>query len=635
MTMNNSTATSAEDLQLSALLASELDAIEQDMNSTETKKRKANATKVLLSEIGSLLDAVSGGKGEKASSSSKASSSKVADLVTLMKNDPKKLATLLQNLIAKSGNKKQLSKVLQALSVASGTNQVSLSDVVSLINAVKKPAAVEERFNSLMNDADKYMKMADKAMDEQGVSKEEAMNHPMVKAALGALLGNSPAPAPASDSDADNSNAMRNVKMQFAMDLSKLMSSVFAQQAEQSNEMTDLAKAMMDGAKATCDQQIKAQQDEEAAEAQANTTPWWSTLISALVIAAGAVVTLLTAGTAAPVVAAICVSVIIGVVMMSPAGTAITQALDKAIGGDNPSIGAQIGTSCIIAAITTILTLGAGGFATVAESAANDGLEAGIGAAAKGAAGAAGEAAGDAGIEMVEMGAGSVEEEVEEEAVGETFKDIGKSSAKAAKQVGKLVYSMKALTEGLGARAGGLLIQNIIGSGILIQGIQGLMELTPEGRADLQNTWVEVGLAVGGAIASFGIAYGAGAVYGIGVEERSNALEKAGLDDGIGESTKKMRLYAKAIDIAANSFQAVVGFIQFAFKIELGTAQLNLGTVEAEYSMVKFNQQTVQALQSDISSQAQARTKQLMEIQGSVLDTMGEENQNMISAIAG
>ena len=635
--MNNSTATSAEDLQLSALLASELDAIEQDMNSTETKKRKANATKVLLSEIGSLLDAVSGGKGEKAFSSSKASSSKVADLVTLMKNDPKKLATLLQKLIAKSGNKKQLSKVLQALSVASGTNQVSLSDVVSLINAVKKPAAVEERFNSLMNDADKYMKMADKAMDEQGVSKEEAMNHPMVKAALGALLGNSPAPAPApaSDSDADNSNAMRNVKMQFAMDLSKLMSSVFAQQAEQSNEMTDLAKAMMDGAKATCDQQIKAQQDELAAEAQANTTPWWSTLISALVIVAGAVVTLLTAGTAAPVVAAVCVSVIIGAVMMSPAGSAITNALTSACGG---GIGGQIGASCIIAAITTILTLGAGGFATVAESAANDGLEgaeSGIGAAAKGAAGAAGSAAGDAGIEMVEMGAESVEEEVEEEVVGETFKDIGKSSTKAVKQAGKLVYSMKALTEGLGKRAAGLLIQNIIGSGILSQGVQGLMELTPEGRALLQNTAFEVFLSWEEAGISFGVGYGAGQLYGAGVEERANGLEKAGLDDGIGESTKTMRMIGTISDMAANAAQGIVGFIQYSYKMELATAQKNLGTVEAEYSMVKFNQQTAQALQSSINSQAQARTKQLMEIQGSVLDTMGDENQNMISAIVG
>ncbi len=581
MTMNNSTVTSAEDLQLSALLAAELNATEENTNATEINKKKAKTTKVLLSEISALLEAVSSGK--KSAPAKKGLSSKVADLVTLMKSNPKKVATLLETLTAKGGNTKQLSKVLQALSIASATNQISISDVTALINAVKKGPEAEERFKSLMNDADKYMKMADQAMDAQGVCKQEAMDHPKVKAILGAILGNAPAPAPA-----DNSNAMRDVKMKFALDLSLLMSSIFTEQNEQSNQMTDLAKAMSTSSKNICDEQIKAQQDELAKEQAANNKPWYEYLIGAVVMLAGAALTLLTAGTAAPVVAAVCVSVIVGVTMMTPAGDAITQGLNTALGGSNPSIGAQIGTSCIIAAITTLLTLGAGGFTTAAEGAAE-----------------VGEEAAEAGV------------------------------ASAAKGAGKLQYSMDALTAGLGKRAIGTLLQNIIGSGILIQGIQGLMQLTPEGRADLQNDWVEIGLAVGGAIVSFGAAYGMGKVAEIGTDERTAVLKKNGLEDGGLKGSKTWRDIVTVFDAVATIAQGSVSITKYFLNKDLANAQKFLGSIQAEYSVVRFSQDQLQALESTISTQSQAESKQLMDIQGSVLDSMGEENQNMISAIAG
>lgn len=578
--MNNSTVTSAEDLQLSALLAAELDATEQNTNTTESNKRKAKATKVLLSELSTLLETVGSGKK---SAPAKGLSSKALDLVALLKKDPKKVAELLETLAAKGGDTKQLSKVLQALSIGSGTNQISISDVSALINALQKGSDVEERFKSLMNDANKYMKMADQAMDAQGVSKQEAMDHPKVKAILGAILGN----APAAD-DENNVNSMRDVKMKFALDLSKLISSIFEGQNDQSNNMTEMAKVMELSSKTICNEQIKAQQDELAKEQAVNNKPWYEYVIGAAVMLAGAALTLLTAGTAAPVVAAVCVSVIVGITMMSPAGDAITQGLNTALGGSDPSIGAQIGTSCIIAAITTVLTLGAGGFTTAAEGAAEVGEEAG-------------------------------------EAV----------ASAAAKGAGKLMYSTEALTAGLGKRAVGTLLQNIIGSGILIQGIQGLMQLTPEGQAALQEDGVEIALALGGAFVSFAAGYGMGLVTESGTEERTAVLKENGLEDGGVKGSKTWRTIVTIAEGLATTAQGTISISKYFTNKDLASAQKLLGQITAQYSGVELSQNRVQAIQSDITSQGQAVSKELMDIQGAVLDSIGEENQNIISAIVG
>jgi len=501
----------------------------------------------------------------------------------LLKKDPKKVAELLETLAAKGGDTKQLSKVLQALSIGSGTNQISISDVTALINALQKGSDVEERFKSLMNDANKYMKMADQAMDAQGVSKQEAMDHPKVKAILGAILGN----APAAD-DENNVNSMKDVKMKFALDLSKLISSIFEGQNDQSNSMTEMAKMMSLSSKTICNEQIKAQQDELAKEQAVNNKPWYEYVIGAVVMLAGAALTLLTAGTAAPVVAAVCVSVIVGITMMSPAGDAITQGLNTALGGSDPSIGAQIGTSCIIAAITTVLTLGAGGFTTAAEGAAEVGEE-------------AGEAAASA----------------------------------AAKGAGKLVYSAKALTAGLAKRAIGTLLQNIIGSGILIQGIQGLMQLTPEGKAALQEDGVEIALALGGAFVSFAAGYGMGLVTESGTEERTAVLKENGLEDGGVKGSKTWRTIITIAEGLATTAQGTISISKYFTNKDLASAQKLLGQITAQYSGVELSQNRVQAIQSDVTSQGQALSKELMDIQGAVLDSMGEENQNIISAIVG
>lgn len=193
------------------------------------------------------------------------------------------------------------------------------------------------------------------------------------KAGLGALKDKA-------EQNKPSQMSYKDAIMALAVDLQALLSNIYKSQTSQSDMMTKISKTTTDDLKTSTKTSVDNMNDEIAKQQEAQKNSWVGTFLGILGMIICAVITAFTAGAAAPFM--IAAEVIIGSIMMSPAGSDITNALATALDGgpkkdddgddESPSTGATIGAQAIIAVATALLTFGAGGFTTVATDAAVD-----------------------------------------------------------------------------------------------------------------------------------------------------------------------------------------------------------------------------------------------------------------------
>ena len=466
------------------------------------------------------------------------------------------------------------------------------------------------------------------------------------------------------------SNAMAAM-IKLALGLQDILSCLYEAQSGTSAQMTEIMKALGSALVKAAKSEIQKMTDEMNKQQTAAAKPWWTYLISAVLIIAGAVITVATAGAGGIVAAGI--GVLVGTIMATPVGDMITTGLAKAIGGGTSSTGSQIAASAIVAVISTILTLGAGGFTAGAEIATEEGVDAATTDTA--------EALGDGGENLAKAGDAfgsslpSATEQVADESGGvemtefvDGLEKAGKKLAKAAEDIegdvsaadgagdgegsssestssakvkfSKFISQIKntkfdptAFVKGLEKRAIGTLFENLLGSGIPMEGIQAACEATPEGKKLLQNGWFVAGMAVLGAAISIGAGVGFGKLSGQGIETREAYMEESGQTDMNISLTGVAKTIVFGIQTVALLAQAGVDLMNYFQLSAVSKAKKEVGEAKATLMEVDLEQKDAQTMQSQGLSRNKNTIKNATDALGMVISSFGVEDQNVVDAL--
>jgi hypothetical protein len=323
--------------------------------------------------------------------------------------------------------------------------------------------------------------------------------------------------------------------------------------------------------------------------------------------------------------------------MASPAGSAITGSLSKAFGGGNDTPGSQAAAGAVVAIFTTILSLGAAGFASAAdvvtdevtqdvataipEAAAENGGGAGSAAAALGDIG--GAAGREGGVAAEELDANAVN--ALEKGGQDQMSKMGKFAEKI-KSALKQKWSKGAFTQGIVKRAVGTYIQGFLGTGGLTNSAEAIGLAFDPKLLDSQGA--AIAFALVGAVLAIGGSMGAGKLAAAGFEVRAAFLDDNNLQNTVLRSSKLM-------DIGARVIQAGGGAAQGGFAISQGAQQVQVANLQ-ELTAISQGAQTVQnnvqqqafGLQTDTNKSYSEMVSALNDTLNQALQTIGVEEQN-------
>ncbi|MCH9621329.1 MAG: hypothetical protein S4CHLAM20_07480 [Chlamydiia bacterium] len=445
----------------------------------------------------------------------------------------------------------------------------------------------------------------------------------------------------------------------LAIDLQTLLTNIYNSEGSQSDIVCRMAESSASAAQSSALQKGNEIEDEMNKQAEANKKPWWTYLIGAVVAVVGAVLTVALSGFGVGVLIGVGVELLVSAIMMTPAGDAITTGLATDLegganpNGSGPSLGAQIGATAIITVITTILSMGSAGVTSATEGAANIGV--GIGEAAAKTTAKVGVKVGEkaleeTGVEMVEMSLKTVAKSAKE-ATEDAAKEVGKISEKiaevgseggseaasgAAKGSTKIKFDVGAFKAGLGKRFFGALIQNILGSGILIQASEAAMQTTDEGKKLLQNQAFMIGLAIVGTIVGVGAGIGANAgLVGKGVALRDDYIEKTpGLEDISMKFSSTVKNIIYGVEALAMLAQAGACFYQYDQKKAVADAQVALSKISAASDFDTNMQSQLTTLQSSISKGGQKVIQNATDNLSAALNNIGGGDVTLTGALS-
>jgi hypothetical protein len=417
-----------------------------------------------------------------------------------------------------------------------------------------------------------------------------------------------------------------NAMMSLAAALVALLANVCNAETSASDIGSKISQKQGENAESIAKNNINALQTQLQAQADASKQPWYMYLIAGVLALAGAVATFFTAGAAGAAVA-----LIIGAVMASPAGSSITGGLSKALGGDNAGPGAQAGATAIVAAITTILSLGAGGF-TSATEAAETGLEQGVD--------AAGDAAGAAA-----KGGGQVAEDATAAAqVGDEAADAsGNEAEETVSKISKLTEKIKkgfnqkwdngAFTKGIVKRGIGTYLQGFLGTGGLTESAEAIATAV---KPDILNdsNWA-LAIAITGAVISFaGGLVSATKLTGAGVEERANYLSQKDLVDSILKYTKPIEVSVRVIEASGALAQGGLNIDQGFQEMHVSDLQRQTALTQSALEMQKSVQQQALNSNSDINKAYTDMVDNVNKAVNEAEGAIGVEEQNTKKAIS-
>ncbi len=503
-------------------------------------------------------------------------------------------ASLVALFEGKKGDDKFIEKVID-ISVNASVNKTS--DGKEVLNILTSPEKLADIYNS--------------------ANRQEAINN----------LGQKALPT-------NNDQSYVVAMMKMAVSLAGLLGNVMEAQTITSDMGTKIIQKQGENAKTLATTHINSIQVELAAEADAAQKPWYMTLIAVVLAIAGAVLTFFTAGAAAPAI----VALVIGLVMASPAGDAITGGLSKAIGGDKEGPGSQAAAGAIVAVFTTILSCGSAGFTSAVEVTADIGVEEignNVGEAAGTAAGAAGGAA-------VDNGAAIATDEAIEEAVDETAdqaatQNIGNNTRNATTGMSKFVQKIKdgfnqkwnpqALLAGLTRRAIGTYIQQFLGTGGLTNSAEAIaLAVNPK---IMDSLAAQLSFAIGGAIlsiaGSLGVAKG---VTNVGDGERAVFMAKNSLQDGIVTLSKPIEYGARGLQFLGTVAQGAVSINQSQQEINIASLQEQTTTSDAKQTAQKYSSERASELAADTGKAYSDMVESLNDTLNQALQSIGGEEQN-------
>jgi hypothetical protein len=586
--------------------------------STDDTKSSKKAKKVIMSELERLMSLLEEVQDAKSGNNS--------DVVSLLKKVAQGNASTNDKAIAFKALEIQLKK--------DGGNIAGLMSVVqeSLNDA---PGAKEAK--AYVKTAKKNLKELSDAVSNGETSFEEILDDKNMKVFMSGLTG----AAKPSDSKTESAgNDHKENMLNFAVGLQSLLSDIYKVQIDQGNMYAKALKAQISTMYKTTVEKNKDLMTQMAAQAKAaNTKPWYMYLIAAVVAVVGAVIAFFTAGAA---VAA--VGLVIAVVMMSPAGDALTAALVKAFIGNNPNptdadkTGAQIGATAVITLITTLLSMGGSAVTTVADG-AEEGVEVGVESGVKGAFTETGSSLASTlardsssfAMEMTEMGSSTgeaaledstenVTEDIEgamEETSGDdnSSEDLGKSSKGGNR---KIVFDKKAFTTGLSRRFIGNYIQGFLASGGLIEAATLIADTSTAGKAWMNSEVGSIVMAIGAVVVSVGLSVGtAKRCTNIGMEQRQDYLDFNDMKDMPFQMTKGWALALDGLSLLGASGYGAQGVVKEVQWSKAADATTVLAAIEA--TLVSLT-----GVQSDMTSQRDNMNKSYATDENNVSDSIKE-----------
>ncbi len=428
----------------------------------------------------------------------------------------------------------------------------------------------------------------------------------------------------------DDGETYIQAMIKMAVSLVGLLGNVYESQNATNDINSKISQMQASNAKTIASNNINSLQAQLTAQAAAGKEPWYMYLVAAVVAVVGAAATFFTAGAAGPAAAAIVL--LIGGVMASPAGSAITGSLSKAFGGGNDTPGSQAAAGAVVAIFTTILSLGAAGFASAADVVTDEVTEdvssSITEAAAKAPGGALGNVAGEVGGEEIDA--------AEEEIVTTTVNSLEKGGKEAVSNTSKFAEKIKnslnqkwsngAFTEGIVKRAVGTYIQGFLGTGGLTNSAEAIGLAFDPKLLDSQGAAIAFAV-VGAALAIVGT-MGAGKLAGAGFKVRAAFLEENNLENTVFRASKLM-------DIGARVIQAGGGAAQGGFAISQGSQEVQVANLQ-ELTSISQGAQTVQnnvqqqafGLQTDTNKAYSEMVSALNDTLNQALQTIGVEEQN-------
>ena len=551
--------------------------------------------------------------------------------------------------------------VLKAMTGTFKKDGGNLGELLKLISASMKDIPEVQKALGHMQTAQDLTKELERAIKEGETSLDEVLGEENFQAFLGALApqkkgetfgGTSLATSRGAASTGGASGidvSHKEVLMEVAVALQKLLSTVFNNQTDQGNMYADALKTQLSVIEQTAKDRIAEINKEQQQASQTQKKPWYMYLIGAVVAAVGAVITFFTAGAAAAVV-----GLAVAAIMLSPIGDDITKGHTKAFLGDNANptdaqkTGAQIGATAVIAVITALLSMGAGGITTGADAAA-DGAADGIADAAEASSSVSSSFVEDSeglAMEMNEIGGGAgsgIESPMEEEAAsleGEledeladagdarSSSDSDSSSTSRGGRRFKVGWDTKAFAKGFAKRLMGNVIAGFAGSGGILELADLVCDSNPDWKKWAQSETGSIVLAVVGVIASIGVGLGSSKLLvEPGATERADYLEFVGKQDFAPTLSKTARTILDLISISAQAGNAAAGYVKMKQYFNLESTKELLAYIDAalvtQTASVKTMNTTQDAMNKGYATTEQTLTESLKQI----FDTLGNDQR--------
>ncbi len=585
---------------------------------------------------------------------------------------------------AESGTASQESNFKRVLhKIVNGSSDLTAADVIkAMTGTLKKDGGnltallklVGEAMQDLpqMKGARKHMKTATGLMNELSraikdgeTSLDEVVGDENFQHFLGGLMpqkkGDSfgavaPAKAKGASSKgaaktSDPEQSHKEALMAIAVALQKLLSTVYNNQTQQGNLYTEALNDQLASIEQTTKDKIADLKNEQNQATQTQKKPWYMYLIGAVVAVVGAVIAACTAGAGAAIV-----GLAVAVIMMSPVGDAITSGLTNAFlgGNTNPTdaqkTGAQIGATAVIAVITTLLTMGAGGVTTGADAAAGGVADAAT--ASSDVASSVVDSSEGLAMEMTEMGAnagetmanqleeeaGDVEglvEELESEASEagdsdsseETESTRGRGRTNGSKKF-KLGWDQKAFTTGLGKRLVGNLVTGFVGGGGLVESFELIAQTNPELKKLMDSNTGALVLAIVGALVSIGASIGSSKLLvEPGSSERSDYLEYVGKKDVTLNLNSTARTILDVVSLAAQMGNTAAAYVKMKQYQNLASTKELVASVEAALVGKNSTMQTMNSTQDLMNKGYSSEENSLTDALKQIFDTMGNDQR--------
>lgn len=418
-------------------------------------------------------------------------------------------------------------------------------------------------------------------------------------------------------------NEYKQSLMSIAVDLQTLLTNIYEAQMDQSELFNKTLLKQSEQTEENMDAKIDEMLELVDAQSNAGEKPWWTYLVAAIIAVVGAVIAFFTAGAASALV-----GLLVATIMMSPIGDKLTESIATGIGGDEPDTGANIAATAIVAVLSTILSMGAGGFVAAGSSATKAAVSEGIKAGVKEGAARAVTTL----TSVVDDVAGAADDIV---AAADDIADIaGDAAATASKAASKVNWDTKAFTTGLGERFVGEAVSGFIGSGGLIQTIQAILEKSPGGEEFLHSEKGAIILAVVGILASIAGGLVATKAIGKGTSSRMDYLKAKGLTDTLGHLPKAALTALETIRTTATMSGGIYGIVSYVNAREIADIHENLAEVVAESTIESAAQNATFDLQKRMNSSYTAQTKAVSGSLSAALEAFGSAEAGLAQNMA-